>query len=218
MTDRPGRRAPFAARIHALSPHASLAGAAAADLARTAGLSGSASPASPGLEGELVADLLAPWLPPNATVQQLRDHLAPLAADAPALHAELTALRHDQHEALHQPEWADVVARINALSASLGEARAALAAANAERLAIDHLLTALATTQDVDPEAARASFGGLLAALDVIDPAPGITVATDWLLALKQHLSLRRPIVDLAWTTLTGTTDSLYDDLAEILG
>lgn len=212
------RRAPFAEQIRAISPGASLAGAAAADLARTAGLDGRASATSPGLEGELVAGLLAPWLPPDATIQQLRDHLAPLAAEAPALHAELTALRHDQHEALHQPEWADVVAQINALSASLNEAREALAVVNAERLAIEHLLRALATTHDADPDAARASFGGLLVTLDVTDPAPGITLATDWLQALHKHLSLRRPIVDLTWTTLTGTTNSLYDDLAEILG
>ncbi len=45
-----------------------------------------------------------------------------------------------------------------------------------------------------------------------------IKLATDWLQALHKHLSLRRPIVDLTWTTLTGTTNSLYDDLAEILG
>lgn len=213
-----GRRAPFAEPIRELAPRASLAGAAAADLARTAGLDGDASASSTGLVGELVAGLLGPWLPPDSTIQQLREHLAPLAAGAPALHAELTALRQAQHEALHEAEWADVVAEINALSARLSEAREALAVTNAERLAIAHLLPALADAHDVDPDAARASFGGLLAALGVTDPAPGITPATDWLQALHEHLSRRRPTVDLAWTTLTGTTDSLYDDLAEILG
>ncbi len=218
MTELPRRRAPFAEEIREISPRATVAGAAAVDLARTLGLDAGSSAAVGGLEGELVADLIAPWLAPGATIHDLRQHLRPLAAEAPALQARLRTLRHDQHEALHHPQWADVVDEINRLSAQLADVRAALAAAHAERLAIEHLLTGLQATEGAAPEAIRASFAGLLDALGVTDPAPGITPATDWLKALTRHLLLRRPIVDLTWTTLTATTDSLFDDLAEILG
>lgn len=230
-----GRAAPHADAIRAVRPRADRARRAHTDASRLRSLPAATHAGSGGLAGELVAEIILSWPGLGDTAGQLVQALSAEAHDVRALEEELGHLRHEQHEELHRPEWADAVAEIQSAARTRDGIAGDLSRANAwligARAVGDALAGTLAEAEALDAaaatglyEAASASFFGLLSALDIghLGPAAPVQAAAEpaqrWLTALQA--SMRSAIEELEpeVARLQGELAALDHLLEELLG
>jgi hypothetical protein len=215
---RVSRRAPHAEAIAALRAPLDEATRAATDLGL---LLGYARAARVGDAQSQVAieEMRVRWaLTDDAPVAALRAHLTHRAAPEAALRARVEALRAAQHEALHDPAWADVVATI----AAHAEARAPAETARLEAAKLDEATRALHAALDdtdlgADPEDAaawRAAMREVWAALDMPWPDAATALGPDALRAALPSLAT----VAAAREQATAIVEAIDAALDEVLG
>lgn len=174
------RVAPYAAEIAALRPRLAEAQRARIDLARLAGCADLQRLDAPAPhDPELMRSVASTWAELDVqTVAQLRAALSERTTHADALQARLAALRDAQHDALHDPAWAEVVDAVRrlieerealapTLRANDRRARHLAAAATALRDAASRIDAAPARTSPALSEATASGLRDLLAALDL---------------------------------------------------
>lgn len=179
-----GARAPHAEAIAALRPTLDAAHRAQVLVARLRARALGADDAT--LNDDLAADFPGD---PSSVAPRVEAR----AAEAAALRQALADLRHQQHEALHDPAWADLVADVHAAGHAHQQANAAFQALDTRRRHLEAVLPAVrdATTRigevpdDLRTTVAAATVEALrdlLTACDLHD-APDGTDPLDWLAA-----------------------------------
>jgi hypothetical protein len=170
-----------------LRPQVERARRAVTDLARLTDLPADATPSHPNdLVAELALEIGRTWGAAGTNIGTLRAMLHALAANAPALEAQLSHLRHAQHHALHEAQWAEVAHAVNhahaardALATAEQESRMRMLALEAaERAFVEAQARVLAAPDGITPESrglrdalALATVDGLLEMLDVMGVA-----------------------------------------------
>lgn len=223
--------APHADAIRALRIRVDRARRAAIDRARLGPVPPDADRHHPdALYAELVGELADRWadLPgPPTTAGALAAALAPLAQQATALHGELEALRHAQHEALHAPEHAELVTEITELTTALEGLTPDAQRAGAALRHLETVLEAVRGARDRigrTPETSRTALAtatatGLAELVDQVGlsdtiPAPGPgDDGVAWLVraedALTAALDDTRPVEAAVRARLTATQQRL---------
>lgn len=223
-----GRTAPFAEAIRALRPRVERARRAHTDACRLQGVAADTAAGDPGLQGELVAEIAAAWPDLGASAGELAQGLRAASVGVAALEAELTRLRHDQHDELHDEAWGDVVAMVRELAMARDGLVADLSRARARRIAATSLRDALdGTLAEADAldeaaasglhEAARASYQELLVSLDLQLPARAER-GRAWLEATRTALDALATILDPAVEAQEGRVAAIDTQLEELLG
>lgn len=220
------RSAPFAEAIRALRPRVERARRAHTDAWRLQGIAPETATGAPGLVGELVSEIANTWPEFGLTAGDLRAALLEAAAGMAKMEAELSRLRHEQHDALHDEAWADVVASVRELAlardglvADLSRARTQHTSATSLRDAIDGTLAEAEALGEPAAgalyEAARESFEGLLLSLGLQLPS-NATKGREWLestrAALHTMSALLAPEVE-AQEQRVATLDAVLEDL-----